>query len=56
MDIEQFIEEQDFFKRDSAEVIRTAFSDIRNDGIVSPDVALAIVSNIVSAIKDEYGE
>ena len=55
--LDDFIKEQDFYKSDTAGVIRKAHKDIIN---VSDDgyneVAIEIIGSIISAISDEYGD
>ncbi len=54
--IDGYIKEQDFFKRDTPDDIKSAYYSILNDGVVPNKVALGIISLIVSAIRNEYGE
>jgi hypothetical protein len=53
--MEVYIKEQDFFKPDTPKTIRRAFVSMMEKGM-SDSEALDIIEEIVSAIKDEYGE
>lgn len=50
---ENFIKEQDFCKTDTPDAIKRSFEAIMNDGIVSGEAALNIITDIISAIRSD---
>ena len=54
--INNYIKEQDFFKRSTSKDIKQGYYSIINDGVMSNDGAIGIIRLVVNAIRNEYGE
>ena len=53
--VEQYIKEEDFFKRDTPNTIKETFIALIAYGM-NAEIAINNIRAVVSALKDEYGE